>query len=78
MSPLDGIDAVTLDVGGVFTVPSHRRLADAFADAGLDVDTETFWDGHYRAMHAVDTARSAAETFGEYVPGRSSTARRTG
>ena len=68
MSRLDGIDAVTLDVGGVFTVPSHQRLTDAFADAGLDVDRHSFWDGHYRAMHAVDTARSAAETFGEYVP----------
>ena len=68
MSRLDGIDALTLDVGGVFTVPSHRRLADSFTAAGLEVDVETFWDGHYRAMHAVDSARSAAETFGEYVP----------
>ena len=68
MSRLDDIDAVTLDVGGVFTVPSHRRLAEAFADAGLDVDHDSFWDGHYRAMHAVDVARSAPETFGEYVP----------
>lgn len=68
MSRLDGIDAVTLDVGGVFTVPSHEQLAAAFGEAGLDVDVDAFWDGHYRAMHAVDIARSAAETFGEYVP----------
>ncbi len=68
MSRLDGIDALTLDVGGVFTVPSHQRLGDAFAAAGLEVDRATFWDGHYRAMHAVDRARSAAETFGDYVP----------
>ncbi len=68
MSRLDGIDALTLDVGGVFTVPSHDRLADAFGEAGLDVDRDRFWDGHYLAMHAVDLARSAPETFGEYVP----------
>jgi putative hydrolase of the HAD superfamily len=68
VSRLDNIDAVTLDVGGVFVVPSHDRLADALAEAGLDDARERFWDGHYRAMHAVDVARSAAETFGEYVP----------
>ncbi len=68
MSRLDGIDALTLDVGGVFTVPSHDRLAAALIDAALPVDRDRFWDGHYRAMHAVDVARSAAETFGEYVP----------
>lgn len=61
-------DALTLDVGGVFTVPNHDRLADAFASAGLDVDRNRFWDGHYLAMHAVDEARSPAETFGTYVP----------
>lgn len=61
-------DAVTLDVGGVFTVPSHARLAAALTDAGLAVDPGGFWDGHYLAMHAVDAARSPAETFGAYVP----------
>lgn len=68
MTRLDGIDAVTLDVGGVFTVPSHERLHAALTAAGLTVDRDSFWDGHYRAMHAVDVARSAAETFGDYVP----------
>lgn len=68
MTRLDGIDALTLDVGGVFTVPSHARLTEAFDAAGLDVDPERFWDGHYLAMHAVDLARSAPETFSEYVP----------
>ena len=59
---------MTLDVGGVFVVPSHDRLADAFAAAGLDVDRSRFWDGHYLAMHAVDADQSPAETFGAYVP----------
>ncbi len=61
-------DAITLDVGGVFVVPNHDRLADAFSSAGVAVDRSDFWDGHYLAMHAVDEARSPAETFGTYVP----------
>lgn len=68
MSRLEDIDAVTLDVGGVFVVPSHDRLEQALRAAGLDVERTRFWDGHYRAMHAVDVARSAPETFGDYVP----------
>ena len=61
-------DALTLDVGGVFTVPEHSRLADALTAAGLDADPTRFWDGHYLAMHAVDTDQSPAETFDTYVP----------
>ena len=60
-------DALTLDVGGVFVVPRHDRLAAALRAAGVDVDPATFWDGHYRAMHAVDADQSPAETFGTYV-----------
>lgn len=66
--PIPEFDAVTLDVGGVFVVPHHERLAAAFSAAGLTVDPASFWDGHYMAMHAVDEARSPAETFGTYVP----------
>ncbi|MDZ7674033.1 MAG: HAD family hydrolase [Acidimicrobiales bacterium] len=68
MSLLSGVDAVTLDVGGVFVVPNHDRLAAVLAEADLAFDRERFWDGHYRAMHAVDSARSAAESFQDYVP----------
>lgn len=67
MTALD-FDALTLDVGGVFTVPSHARLTEALTAAGVPHDPSAFWDGHYLAMHAVDEARSPAETFGEYVP----------
>ena len=55
--PIPEFDAVTLDVGGVFVVPHHERLAAAFAAAGLTVDPASFWDGHYLARHAVDEAR---------------------
>ncbi len=65
---LPEFDAVTLDVGGVFVVPEHRRLAEALVGAGLDVAVEAIWDGHYRAMHGVDADQSPAETFDAYVP----------
>jgi putative hydrolase of the HAD superfamily len=68
VSALPRFEAVTLDVGGVFVVPSHDRLAAALAEAGIDVDRGSFWDGHYLAMHAVDADQSPAETFGAYVP----------
>ena len=65
---LPEFDAVTLDVGGVFVVPRHDRLADALAGVGVDVDRAIFWDAHYLAMHAVDDDQSPAETFDTYVP----------
>lgn len=60
-------DALTLDVGGVFVVPRHDRLAAALETAGVTVDRSAFWDAHYLAMHAVDADRSPAETFDTYV-----------
>lgn len=68
MGDLPAFDALTLDVGGVFVVPRHRVLLEALEGAGVEARPETFWDGHYLAMHAVDAARSPAETFGDYVP----------
>lgn len=67
-SALPDFDALTLDVGGVFVVPRHDRLAAALADADVTVDRTVFWDAHYLAMHAVDADQSPAETFGTYVP----------
>lgn len=66
-APLPDFDALTLDVGGVFLVPSHQRLADALRECGVEVDPAVYWDGHYRAMHAVDADQSPAETFDTYV-----------
>lgn len=68
MSELPEFDALTLDVGGVFLVPDHRRLDDALRAAGLPCDPSSFWDAHHLAMHAVDAAQSPAETFDTYVP----------
>lgn len=68
MIPVPEFDALTLDVGGVFVVPHHERLAAAFRAVGIDVDRSRFWDGHYLAVHAVDADQSPAETFATYVP----------
>lgn len=68
MGGLPDFDALTLDVGGVFVVPRHRALLEALEGAGIHTEAARFWDGHYLAMHAVDAARSPAETFGDYVP----------
>lgn len=67
MSDIPSFSALTLDVGGVFMVPEHRRIAHALRTVGLDVDENGFWDGHYLAMHTVDVAQSPAETFDDYV-----------
>jgi FMN phosphatase YigB (HAD superfamily) len=61
-----GIDAVSLDVGGVLTVPDHGLLAHFLTVAGVAHDRSRFFDGHYRAMAAVDRARSQAEVFDDY------------
>lgn len=68
MSQIPEFDGLTLDVGGVFVVPHHDRLGAALRAAGLEVDRDRFWDGHYLAMHAVDVDQAPAETFDTYVP----------
>jgi putative hydrolase of the HAD superfamily len=62
----DGIDAVSLDVGGVLTVPDHGLVGHFLTAAGVDHDRSLFFAGHYRAMAAVDQARSKAEVFNDY------------
>jgi FMN phosphatase YigB (HAD superfamily) len=60
------IDAVSLDVGGVLTVPDHGLIGYFLAAAGVAHDRSLFFAGHYRAMAAVDRARSKAEVFDDY------------
>jgi putative hydrolase of the HAD superfamily len=62
----DRIDAVSLDVGGVLTVPDQGLLAHFLTAAGVDFDRSLFFAGHFRAMAAVDQARSKAEVFDDY------------
>jgi FMN phosphatase YigB (HAD superfamily) len=60
------IDAVSLDVGGVLSVPDHGLLGHFLAAAGVAHDRSLFLEGHYRAMAAVDRARSEPEVFDDY------------
>ena len=41
--------AVLLDSGGIFLLPDHRRIVDAFQRAGRVVAAEVLDDAHYRA-----------------------------
>lgn len=63
------VELVSLDVGGVLVVPDHGFLALALDRAGVPYDPAAFWEGHYRAMHAVDHHESDPETFGDYLDG---------
>jgi putative hydrolase of the HAD superfamily len=63
------IEAVSLDVGGVLTVPDHGILAHFLAAAGIAFDRAAFGDGHYRAMAEVDRCRSTPEVFVDYHHG---------
>ncbi len=63
------IDAVSLDVGGVLTVPDHGILAHFLAAAGIAFDRSAFGAGHYRAMAEVDRCRSVPEVFVDYHHG---------
>ena len=62
-------DAVSLDAGGVLVVPDHGLLAWFLAEAGVEADRDRMDDAHYHGVAAVDRARSAAETFGDYIGG---------
>jgi len=62
-------DAISLDAGGVLVVPDHGLLAWFLARAGVEVDRTRMDAAHYHGVAAVDRARSAAETFGDYIDG---------
>jgi len=63
------ITAVSLDVGGVLVVPDHGFLHATLAGVGIEPDVRSFPTAHYRAMQAVDAARSHPEHFGDYLGG---------
>ena len=62
-------DAVFLDAGGVLVSPLPHRVIAALAAVEIQVDPGGLLDAHYRAMHAVDLARSDPEYFGDYYGG---------
>ena len=64
-----GLEAVSLDVGGVLVVPDQDLLAEALGRAGVAHDRSRFTDGHYRAMAEVDRCMSEPEEFSDYHRG---------
>jgi putative hydrolase of the HAD superfamily len=56
---LDDLDAVLLDVGGVFHLPDHDRVADALARLGVVADRDTLDRAHYEGVRALDEMRDA-------------------
>lgn len=64
-----GLEAVSLDVGGVLVVPDQDLLADALGRAGVVHDRGRFTEAHYRAMAEVDRCLSVPEEFTDYHRG---------
>jgi putative hydrolase of the HAD superfamily len=63
------IEAVSLDVGGVLTVPDEGLIAHALRTHGVPHARARFFDGHYHAMAEVDRCRSDPEEFTDYQRG---------
>jgi putative hydrolase of the HAD superfamily len=53
----DRIDAVLLDVGGVFHLPQPARIVDAMARAGVEVDPASLTRAHYAGVVALTNFR---------------------
>jgi putative hydrolase of the HAD superfamily len=51
------VDAVLLDVGGVFHLPDHDRVASALARLGLDTDRERLDRAHFEGVAALEDFR---------------------
>jgi FMN phosphatase YigB (HAD superfamily) len=64
-----GLEAVSLDVGGVLVVHDQDLLAGALDRAGVAHDRRRFTEGHYRAMAEVDRCLSVPEEFADYHRG---------
>lgn len=56
-------EAVLLDVGGVFLLPTHERVVAAFGRAGCTVDAAVLDDAHYRAAAAFTTDLDALDDW---------------
>lgn len=63
------VTAISVDVGGVMTLPDHGVLAHALRRHGVPHDRARFAEGHYRGMAEVERARAEPETFGDYTTG---------
>ncbi|MGH9035391.1 MAG: HAD family hydrolase [Acidimicrobiia bacterium] len=51
--PWAGVEAVFLDVGGVFHLPAHQPILDAFRRAGVEADPDRLDRAHYAGVAAL-------------------------
>ena len=51
------VDAVLLDLGGVFYLPDHDRVLAALASLDLAIERERLDEAHYRGIAAIDAFR---------------------
>ncbi len=51
--PFANVEAVFLDVGGVFHLPAHQPILDAFRRAGVDADPDRLDRAHYAGVAAL-------------------------
>jgi len=54
---VERVEAVLLDLGGVFYLPDHERVLRALARLDLSVERERLDEAHYRGIAAVDDFR---------------------
>jgi HAD superfamily hydrolase (TIGR01662 family) len=64
----DQVDAVVLDVGGIFFLPDPELIAGILTEHGLEVpDEATFHRAHYVAAFAYDHGSNVPEQFDDYI-----------
>jgi putative hydrolase of the HAD superfamily len=56
------VDAVLLDLGGVFYLPDHDRVLGALARLELSVERERLDEAHYRGIAALDDFRDGGRS----------------
>ena len=67
-SPVSEVQAVLLDLGGVFYLPDHDRMVAALARLDLDVDRDRLDEAHYRGSPRSNTSRRATRSLARVQP----------
>ena len=63
------IEALLLDLGGVFLIPDGSLVAESLADAGVSIGPADFEQAHYAGIGAVDQELSDGESTLRYLGG---------
>jgi putative hydrolase of the HAD superfamily len=63
------IEALLLDLGGVFLIPDGLLVAESLADAGVSIGSADFEQAHYAGVAAVDQGLGEGEGTLSYLGG---------